>query len=158
MLTVKIFKSLWKSFFGDNKNLVFIMSDTAHFYFNRMVIKQIRCHWFHTNAREIHARPRLHQPHITYSVLFDRQELLRFIFRENEQMVTVGLKRYTSQLLRFFWSQNYARINLVYFWFQQDGATTRMTNAPMTVNRNMFPGRVISRFGYMQWLEPDWPD
>lgn len=58
------------------------MSDTVRFYFNGMVNKQNRCRWFHTNAREILARPRLNGPRVTYSVPFHFQGLLRFVFRE----------------------------------------------------------------------------
>ena len=42
-------------------------------------------------------------------------------------------------------------------YFQQDGATSHTANASMAVVRNMFPGRLISRFGDVPW-PPRSPD
>lgn len=49
------------------------------------------------------------------------------------------------------------RINPMNVWFQQDGATAHAANASMNVVRNMFPGKLISRFGDVPW-PPRSPD
>jgi hypothetical protein len=36
-------------------------------------------------------------------------------------------------------------------WFQQDGATAHTARASMALLRERFPGRVISRFGDINW-------
>ena len=42
-------------------------------------------------------------------------------------------------------------------WFQQDGATPHTTNASLAACKELFPGRVISRRGDIQW-PPRSPD
>ena len=42
-------------------------------------------------------------------------------------------------------------------WFQQDGATPYTTNASLAACKELFPGRVISRRGDIQW-PPRSPD
>lgn len=42
-------------------------------------------------------------------------------------------------------------------WFQQDGATCHTSNASMEVVREMFPGKVISKRGNIEW-PPRSPD
>ena len=50
-----------------------------------------------------------------------------------------------------------SRINRRSVYFQHDGATPHTAHAPINVQRNMFPGHLISRFGDVPW-PPRSPD
>jgi hypothetical protein len=41
--------------------------------------------------------------------------------------------------------------NMARAWFQQDGATAHMARLSMNTLRAAFPGRLLSRFGDIQW-------
>jgi len=41
--------------------------------------------------------------------------------------------------------------NMARAWFQQDGATAHTARLPMNTLRAAFPGRLLSRFGDIQW-------
>jgi len=49
------------------------------------------------------------------------------------------------------------RVDTRLVWFQQDGATAHTAQNLMAVVRGMFPQRVISRFGDVEW-PPRSPD
>ena len=44
-----------------------------------------------------------------------------------------------------------AALGLDHCWFQQDGATAHTARVTMEILRHQFPGRVISRFGDLNW-------
>jgi hypothetical protein len=72
-------------------------------------------------------------------------------FFEEGATVTVTSERYVEMLRNILRSQlRSLRVNMKELWFQQDGATTHMARASMTV-RQMFPHHVVSRFGNVPW-------
>ena len=61
-------------------------------------------------------------------------------------------ERYVEMLRNFLRPQlRSLRVNMEEMWFQQDGATTHMARASMTVVRQLFPQHVVSRFGDVPW-------
>ena len=121
------------------------MSDKAHFHLNGPVNKQNLRYWAPENPRNIQERP-LHSARVT---VWCAVALFGFIgpyfFEEDGVTVTVNWERYIHTLNNFLRPELRRRpINTRNVYFQQDGATA---HAPMNVLRNMFPGRLISRFG-----------
>jgi len=68
------------------------------------------------------------------------------------QSVTVTSDRYV-ELLREFLNYELGRphVDTRLVWFQQDDATAHTAQYSMAVARGMFPQRVISRFGDVDW-------
>jgi hypothetical protein len=66
--------------------------------------------------------------------------------------VTVNSSRYT-EMLRTFLEPELQRFGVEThtLWFQQDGATPRTARMAIRVLNEMFPGRVISRRGNIEW-------
>jgi len=62
-----------------------------------------------------------------------------------------------NNFLKPEWRKRRRTINPLNVWFQQDGAPPHTATATMNVTRMMFPGRLISRFGDVQW-PPRSPD
>ena len=66
-------------------------------------------------------------------------------------------EKYRS-MMRNFMIPEIERQGLVQdFWFQQDGATSHTARETMALLRELFPGRLISRFGDVPW-PPRSPD
>lgn len=67
--------------------------------------------------------------------------------------MAVNIIHYTDKLNKFLKSEMHRRrqtINPFNIWFQQDGAHSSHTvTATMNIIGKMFPGRFISRFGYV---------
>jgi hypothetical protein len=75
-----------------------------------------------------------------------------YFFEDEEgRTVTVNAERYTAMLETFLRNElNLRQLNSL--WFQQDGATTTdSARISITVLRELFPGRLISRFGDINW-------
>ena len=73
-------------------------------------------------------------------------------FFENDEgnFVTVTEDRYKEMLEYFLWSE-LEGMDLDDMWFQQDGASSHTTEGNIEVLHTRFPGRVISRFGDINW-------
>lgn len=66
--------------------------------------------------------------------------------------------RYVDMITDFFIPElEREGIDIDHVWFQQDGATAHTARASMAALRALFPGRVISRFGDVEW-PPRSPD
>ena len=66
--------------------------------------------------------------------------------------VTVNVESYNHMLETFFLLEMRRRNwNMVTAWFQQDGATAHTARLSMNTLRAAFPGRLLSRFGDIQW-------
>ena len=66
--------------------------------------------------------------------------------------VTVNAERYNHMLETFFLPKLRRRNwNMTKAWFQQDGATAHTARLSMNTLRATFPGRLLSRFGDIQW-------
>jgi hypothetical protein len=74
-----------------------------------------------------------------------------YFFEDKEgRTVTVNAEQYTAMLETFLRNElNLRQLNSL--WFQQDGATAHSARISMAVLREMFPGRLISRFGDVNW-------
>lgn len=144
--------------FEEEPNAIVIMSDEAHFALNGSVNKQNFRYWAPQNPRLMHQTP-LHSPRVTvWCAVTPFSVIGPYFFEENGVTVTVNAKRYINMLNTFLQPELRRRgIDTRDVYFQQDGATAHTANASMNVVRNMFPGRVISRFGDVPW-PPRSPD
>lgn len=132
-----------------NSNL--FMSDEAHFHLNGDVNRQNCRYWSTENPHQLHERP-LHSPKVTVWCAVSSSRLIGPYFFEGEdgETVTVTAARYVNMLenLRPEIDRLQTRGNI---WFQQDGATAHTARISMALLREMFPGRLISRFGDVPW-------
>ncbi|KAL4107251.1 hypothetical protein QTP88_017631 [Uroleucon formosanum] len=148
------------SLFEVNDDMLLFMSDEAHFHLDGFVNKQ-NCHYYAAeNPQSLHERP-LHSPKVTVWCAVSKKLIIGpYFFEEQGNTVTVNSARYIEMLNNFFKSELRKRrriINPSNVWFQQDGAPPHTAIATMNVIREMFPGRLISRFGDMHW-PPRSPD
>lgn len=144
--------------FEENENLIFLMSDEAHFHLNGFVNKQNCRYWAERNPHQLHERP-LHSPKVTVWCAVGKVGVIGpYFFEENDAAVTVTADRYIAMLNTFFIPELRNRgIDFQNVLFQQDGATAHTARATMAVLRNLFPGRIVSRFGDIPW-PPRSPD
>ncbi|PSN51234.1 hypothetical protein C0J52_10549 [Blattella germanica] len=108
------------------------------------------------NPREVHQRP-LHSPKVTVWCAISVNGIIGPYFFQNDEglTVTVTAARYTH-MLQTFLQPELARFHHP-VWFQQDGATSHTARISMETLRRMFPGRLISRWGDLNW-PPRSPD
>lgn len=128
------------------------MSDEAHFHLSGYVNKQNFRYWAAANPQELHEKP-LHSPKVTVWCAISANGIIGPYFFEddNGRAVTVTATRYVKmmrdclipELQRFPVYEN--------THFQQDGATAHTANMSMHVLRDLFPNRLISRFGDIPW-------
>jgi len=82
-------------------------------------------------------------------------------FEEDDVTVTVNSDRYCAILQNFFQPQLGEIFNdqdgADNVWFQQDGATAHSSRRSLSLQKEMFPGHVISLRGDIGWL-PRSPD
>ena len=76
---------------------------------------------------------------------------LNFFEDESGQTTTVTGDNY-QQMIRDFLIPQMEEQNLDYMWFQEDGATPHTANETTRILKDLFPGRLISRFGDLHWL------
>lgn len=145
-------------FFNDNRNAILLMSDEAHFHLNGSVNKQNFRYWATENPCNIHEKP-LHSPKVTVWCAVAKFGVIGpYFFEENGVTVTVTSQRYVHMLNTFLRPDLQRRgFNMNNVYFQQDGATAHTARTSMEVLRNMFPGKLISRFGNVPW-PPRSPD
>lgn len=133
------------------RNIFF--SDEAHFHLGGYVNKQNFRYWSPENPREMHEQP-LHSEKVTVWCAISGREIIGPYFFENYhgQAVTVNSDRYCEMINSFFREKlrnsSFSNRNT---WFQQDGATAHTAQASMIVVRELFPGKMISRFGDIPW-------
>lgn len=95
----------------------------------------------------LHERP-LHCEKVTVWCAVSAAVIIGPYFFEdgNERAVTVNGERYRQMLQTFR-----GALNRDDMWFQQDGATAHTARDTLRLLRNFFPGRIISRFGDINW-------
>lgn len=142
----------------DEPNAILIMSDEAHFHLNGVVNRQNFRYWACENPRTLHELP-LHSPKVTVWCGVGKFGIVGpYFFEENGNTVTVTADRYVNMVKTFLKTElRRRRINLPDVYFQQDGATAHTARVSMAAVRQMFPNRVISRFGDLHW-PPRSPD
>ena len=138
----------------------FFSSDEAHFYVCGSVNKQNFRYWAQENPRELHQRP-LHSAKVTVWCAISKFGVIGpYFFEENGSSVTVNSERYFAMLETFLepkLEELSEEINLGDIWFQQDGATAHTAQIAMAKLRQMFPSRLVSRWGDVEW-PPRSPD
>lgn len=146
-------------FFDDNRINNILFSDEAHFHLNGAVNKQNCRYWAPENPREKHQRP-LHSPKVTVWCAMSASGIIGPYFFENARGVTVTVTsdRYATMIREFFapaLQRFHGHNNET--WFQQDGATSHTAAIAMQAVRGLFPGKLISKFGDINW-PPRSPD
>jgi len=133
---------------GFSNNIFF--SDEAHFSLGGYVNKQNCRIWGSENPQVIEEMP-LHPDKVTvWCALWSKGVIGPYFFEDaNGQTVTVNSERYGRMIRDFFWPAIEDH-DLDDMWFQ-DGATSHTTRPIMALLREKFPGRVISRFGDVNW-------
>ena len=130
-----------------------IMSDEEIFSLNGSVNKQNCRYWAPTNPRQLHERP-LHSPQVVVWCAISAQGITGPYFLEGDDDVSVteNAERYNHMLETFFLPEMRCRNwNMARAWFQQDGATAHTARLSMNTLHVAFPGRLLSRFGDIQW-------
>nr|XP_022903109.1 uncharacterized protein LOC111415594 [Onthophagus taurus] len=130
-----------------------LMSDEANFYLNGMVNKQNFRYWSNENPREIFTQ-NLHNPKVIVWCGVGSFGIIGpyFFEDENNRAVTVTSERYVNMLETFLIPELNRRGLLNNpLLFQQDGATAHTARNSMRVLREIFNGRLISRFGDLPW-------
>ena len=140
---------------NENNHNHLIMTDEANFHLCGYVNTQNCRYWAPANPRELHEKP-LHSIKVNVWCGVASFGVIGLYFFEDEQgrAVTTNAHRY-NMMLRNFVEPELRQSNAEYhnLWFQQDGAT----NISMSTFRGLFPGRVISRRGDVEW-PPRSPD
>lgn len=151
------FSSIMLERFSNFRNILF--SDEAHFHLSGFVNKQNCRYWSAEQPSRKHQKP-LHCQKVTVWAAVSARGLIGPYFFENSsgQALTVNTERYVKMLKDFLRPtlaglQEYNSLT----WFQQDGATCHTSNASMEVVKEMFPGKVISKRGDIEW-PPRSPD
>jgi hypothetical protein len=138
---------------NNNRNIVnsSLMSDKAHFHMSGDVNKQNCRFWAANNPRELHQRPLQSAKVTVWCAIFSGGIIGPYFFEDEEgRTVTANTERYTAMLETFLRNEfNLCQLNSL--WFQQDGATAHSAWISMAVLKEMFPGRLISRFGDINW-------
>lgn len=134
-------------------------SDESNFHINGHVNKQNCRYWAEQNPQNLYETP-LHSPKVIVWAAMSRQGIIGpYFFKDNlGQAQTVTSERYCHMIKTFLSPaiQNHGGYNRNTF-FQQDGATPHVTNASLDALDQLFPGRIISRRGDINW-PPRSPD
>ena len=75
-----------------------------------------------------------------------------YFFEDESGQTTTVTVDYYRQMIRHFLMPQMEEQNLDYMWFQQDGATPHTAKETTRILKDLFPGRLISRFGDLHWL------
>ncbi|KAJ4438346.1 hypothetical protein ANN_14288 [Periplaneta americana] len=124
-----------------------LTSDEAHFHLTGFVNKQSFRYWSDTKPQLLH-KTSLRSSKVTCWCSVARFGIIGPYFFEDPQGRTVTLtsERYI-QILNTFLVPELRRT----YGSKQDGATAHTANISMNRLRQLFPGRLISRFCDVQW-------
>lgn len=152
------FAQVMSNLMEENENIILLMSDEAHFHLDGAVNKQNCRYWAPVNPQKIHEKP-LHSPKVTVWCAVGKDCIIGpYFFEENDSTVTVNAERYVEMLNTFLLPElRRRRIPARNVWFQQDGASSHTAHVTMNILRRVFPNRVVSRFGDVEW-PPRSPD
>ncbi|MEM8940500.1 MAG: hypothetical protein AAGC64_14275 [Bacteroidota bacterium] len=127
-----------------------ITSDEAHFHLKEKYNKQNTRIWCTENPWMVNEQP-LHSQRVTVWCGMTSSEIIGPYFFEdqNANTVTVKADNYGHMLLNFL----IPRVHELYrdYWFQQDGAPCHTARTSMTILKNNFPLKLISRHGDVNW-------
>jgi hypothetical protein len=134
---------------NQNQELVsnLLMSDEAHFHLSGFVNEQNFHYWSATNPIELHERPLHSSKVIVWCAIPSFGIIGPYFFEdERERAVTVTRPRYVH-MLNFLGPELACHPVTEETFSQQDGATSHTARDSMAAVRNLFPNRVISRYG-----------
>ena len=137
---------------NDDLNHV-LMTDEANFHLCGNVSSQNCRYWATENLRIIHQKP-LHSEKVTVWCSVASFGVISPCFFEDEAGtgVTVNSARYTEMLCTFLELElQRLGVETQTLWFQQDRATAQTVRTAVRVLNKMFPTRVISRRGNIEW-------
>ncbi|GFU70849.1 uncharacterized protein TNCV_1005291 [Trichonephila clavipes] len=126
-------------------------SDEAHFWLNGYVNKQ-NCHiWSEANP-QVYVETPLHPEKLTvWCALYAGGIIGPYFFKNDEgHNVPVNGDRYRAMITKFF-IPKLNNHDVQELWFQQDGATCNTARATISLLKDTFGDRVISRFGPVNW-------
>ena len=140
----------------DNDDLKHVlMTDEANFHFCGNVNSPNSRYWATENPRDIHQKP-LHSKKVIVWCGVASFGVIGTYFFEDEagRAVTVNSGRYT-EMLRTFLELELQRLHVENqtLLFHPDGATAHTARTAMQVLSEMFPARLISRRGNIEWPE-----
>lgn len=135
---------------ADFSNQIFF-TDEAHFELGGYVNTQNCRIWGSENPHVVVQKP-MHPPKVTVWCALWSGGIIGPYFFENDEgdTVTVNGDRYGKMLTDFFLPA-IEPMDTDDMWFQQDGATCHTTRPNMALLRTKFEGRIISRFGDVNW-------
>ena len=133
-----------------------IMSDEAHFHISGYVNKQNCRFWCDENPRIIHEQS-LHPQKVTVWCGITSARIIGPYFFEDDGVTTTVTGNNYRQMLQRYLLPQLEDLEMHNMWFQQDGATPHTARETMTILREAFPGKVISRSGDVSW-PPRSPD
>jgi hypothetical protein len=137
----------------DNDDLNHIlMTDEANFRLCGNVSSQNCCYWATENPCDIHQKP-LHSEKFIVWCGVASFGVIGPSFFEDEAGRAVTVNSVNAEMLRTFLAPELQRLGVENqtLWFQQDGATAHTARTAMGVFNEMFPARVISRKGKIEW-------
>lgn len=128
-----------------------IFSDEAHFWLSGFVNKQNCRIWSEENPHAIH-ETRLYPPKLTVWCGLWTEGVIGPYFFENENgiAVTVNGERYRNMITDYLWHK-LDDFDLDDMWYQQDGATCHTSKDTITLLKEKFSNRVISKNADVQW-------
>jgi hypothetical protein len=134
-----------------------LMSDEAHFDLSGFINKQNSRFWGTENPRLV-LQKSLHPKRVTVWCAIWAGGIIGPYFFEDARgnAITINGDRY-RKMLRVFLGPQLEALGLGNIWFQQDGATAHTAGATMKKLQLMFPGRIMSKRGDMDW-PPRSPD
>jgi hypothetical protein len=130
-----------------------LMTDEANFHVCGNVNSQNYRYWATENPRDIHQQPLYSEKVVVWCGASSFGVIGPYFFEDEAgRAVTVNSARYT-EMLRIFLELDLQRLGVETqtVWFQQDGAMAHSVGIAMRALNEMFPARVISRRGNIEW-------
>jgi len=138
----------------DNDDLNHVLTtDEANFHLCGNASSQNYRNWATENPRDIHQKPVHFEKIIFWCGVVSFGVIGPYFFEDEAgRAVTINSARYT-QMLRTFLEPDLQRLDVETqnLWFQQDGTTAHSARTAVRVLKEMFPTRVISRRGNIEW-------
>lgn len=132
-----------------------LFSDEAHFHIGGYVNKQNMRYWNPSNPRERHQKS-LHCPKTTVWCAISAHGIIGpYFFNESETVTSSVYCRMIDEFLVPQLQVFYGHNNRTHF--QQDEATPHTARITMSRLREIFPGKLISKYGDIPW-PPRSPD
>lgn len=134
------------------------MSDEAHFHLDGTVNKQ-NCRMWSTENPHEWVETEQYPIHITVWCAISAKSIIGpYFFEEDNETVTVTAPRYGRMINHFFIRRlHQQKISMNRVWFQQDGAKAHTAKSTITLLKQKFGTRVVSKNASVEW-PPRSPD